>query len=252
MTFNRKEYMKEWTAANPEKVKEANKKWRATNPEYHREYHRRYRAANPEKAREYDRRYRAANLEKVKENKRRWAAANPEKIKESSRKWRATNPEANRKWLREHPEYNKQWKAANPQKVRASQRKWKALNPEKVRESNIKDLKTFRKKNRDDPIYKLHNSMRSAMSNALSRHKSLSTMTIIGCTVEGLFEHLESCASWEPWMTRENYGAGGWDVDHIIAISKWDRDCPLQFVLCWDKSNLQPMEHIANIKKGAR
>ena len=245
--------MKEWTAANPEKVKEANKKWRANNPEYHRDYHRRYRAANPEKVREYERRYRAANPEKIREDKRRWAAANPEKIKESSRKWRATNPEANRKWLREHPEYNKQWKAANPQKVLASQRKWKALNPEKVRESNIKDLKTFRKKNRDDPIYKLHNSMRSAMHIALKgKSKSVSTMTIIGCTVEGLFEHLESCASWEPWMTRENYGRGGWDVDHIIACATFDLTDPEQQRTCFNWSNLQPLEHIANIKKGMR
>ena len=77
-------------------------------------------------------------------------------------------------------------------------------------------------------------------------------MVIIGCTVEELFEHLESCASWEPWMTREKYGKNGWDVDHIISISRWDELCPLQFALCWDKSNLQPMEHIANIKKGAK
>jgi len=99
----------------------------------------------------------------------------------------------------------------------------------------------------------MHQNMRSGMSGALQgRSKSASTMEIIGCTVEELFEHLESCASWEPWMIRKKYGAGGWDVDHIISIRKWDENCPLQFILCWDKSNLQPMEHIANIKKGAR
>jgi len=95
--------------------------------------------------------------------------------------------------------------------------------------------------------------MRSAVSNALAgRRKSASTMKIIGCSVEEFFEHLESCVKWEPWMTRERYGKGGWDVDHIIAIEKWDKNCPLQFALCWEKSNLQPMEHIKNIKKGAK
>ena len=84
------------------------------------------------------------------------------------------------------------------------------------------------------------------------RSKSTSTMKIIGCTSEELWKHLESCASWEPWMTRKKYGVGGFDVDHIIAISRWCENCPLQFALCWDKSNLQPLEHIANIKKGAR
>ena len=77
-------------------------------------------------------------------------------------------------------------------------------------------------------------------------------MKIIGCTVEELFKHFESCSTWDSWMTRENYGKGGWDVDHIIAVAKWDQNCPLQFIACWDKSNLQPMEHIANIKKGAK
>ena len=77
-------------------------------------------------------------------------------------------------------------------------------------------------------------------------------MKIIGCTVEELFKHFESCSTWEPWMTRESYGRGGWDVDHIIPITKWDQNCPVQFAKCWHKSNLQPMEHIANIKKGAK
>ena len=74
-------------------------------------------------------------------------------------------------------------------------------------------------------------------------------MDISGCSLEGVFQHLENCETWESWMTRENYGK--WDVDHIIAIAKWDPNCPLQFALCWDKSNLQPSEHIANIRKGA-
>ena len=150
-------------------------------------------------------------------------------------------------------EYMKQWRAVNLEKGRKSSEKWRAENPEKVREQRKKDLKTYREKNRDNPNWKLHQNMRSAMSSALrGRYKSASTMEIIGCTVEGLFEHLESCASWEPWMTPEKYGAGGWDADHIIPIAKWSKDCPLQFALCWDKSNLQPLEHIANIRKGAK
>jgi hypothetical protein len=194
-----------------------------------KEYYRKYRAANPEKGRESTRKYRAAHPEKVRDAKKKWKAENPEKVRESSRKYRA----------------------ANPEKVREATRKYRATNPEKVTEQNKKGLKTFRKKNRNNPLWKMHQNMRSGMSGALQgRSKSASTMEIIGCTVEELFEHLESCASWEPWMIRKKYGAGGWDVDHIISIRKWDENCPLQFILCWDKSNLQPMEHIANIKKG--
>ena len=166
------------------------------------------------------------------------------------REWRAKNPE---KTKEQNKKDLKIFRIKNPGYFYEYTRKWRAKNPEKTSEQNKKDLKTYRIKNRNNPIYRMQQNMRSAMSAALAgKRKSQSTMNIIGCTVEKLFEHLESCLSWESWMTRENYGKNGWDVDHIIAISNWSKNCPLQFALCWDKSNLQPMEHIENIKKGAR
>ena len=166
------------------------------------------------------------------------------------REWRARDPEKTKKQNRKDL---KTFRIKNPGYNEKHQKKWRAENPEKVSKQNKKDLKTFRIKNRSNPIYRMQQNMRSAMWAALAgRRKSQSTMNIIGCTVEELFEHLESCLSWEFWMTRENYGKNGWDVDHIIPISKWSENCPLQFALCWDKSNLQPMEHIENIKKGAK
>jgi len=213
----RKEYRRKWRAENLEKSREYNKKFRENNPEYHKKW----REDNPEKWRES---YRKAHV--------KWAANNPEKARESyrkaSRKWRENNPEkareldikSGRNRKENNPEYYNKWRKA---------------------------------KRKTDPNFRLHCNMRSAMSNALAgRSKSASTMKIIGCSVEEFFEHLESCVKWEPWMTRERYGKGGWDVDHIIAIEKWDKNCPLQFALCWEKSNLQPMEHIKNIKKGAK
>ncbi len=234
---------RKWRAANPEKVKEAGRKWRAANPEKNKEYLRKWRAANPEKVKEYQRKYTLANPEKNKEASRKWRAKDPEKARkyntQKNRIWRANNPEkpreASRKYREANPEYQRKWNAANPERIKKCRREWK------------------KHKRATDPNWKLTQNMRSGMNNALAgRSKSAPTMKIIGCTAEALFKHLLSCASREPWMTRENYGKGGWDVDHIIAIQKWDYGCPLQFALCWDKSNLQPMEHIANIKKGAK
>jgi len=234
---------RKWRAANPEKVKEASRKWRAANPEKYKEYLRKWRAANPEKVKEYNRKYTLANPEKNKEASRKWRAKDPEKARkyntQKNRIWRANNPEkpreASRKYREANPEYQRKWNAANPERIKKCRREWR------------------KHKHETDPNWKLTQNMRSGMNNALAgRSKSAPTMKIIGCTAEALFKHLLSCASREPWMTRENYGKGGWDVDHIIAVQKWDYNCPLQFALCWDKSNLQPMEHIANIKKGAR
>ena len=196
-----------------------------------------------EKDREYSRKWNAANPEKVKEYKKKWYAANTEKKKEINRKWYAANPEKQRK-------ANRKWKAANPEKVKEFNRKWYVANPEKVREIQRKYAAY---KRATDPNFRLIKNMRTSLCNSIKgRRKSAPTMKIIGCTVEELFKHFESCSTWEPWMTRENYGKGGWDVDHIIAVSKWDQNCPVQFAKCWHKSNLQPMEHIANIKKGSK
>ena len=247
MTLNKKEYYRKWAAANPEKVREASRKWRTNNPEKARESQRKWRANNPEKAREYYKKWNAANPGKNTEAQRIWRSKDPEKYRENNtlrnRIWRAKNPEKPR-------ESSRKWRTANPERQYEASRKWRLENVEEVR---IFRRKWKKHKRETDPNWRLTENMRSAMNGALKgQRKAASTMKIIGCTVEELFEHLESCASWEPWMTRENYGRGGWDVDHIIAISKWDRDCTLQFALCWDKSNLQPMEHIANIKKGGR
>jgi uncharacterized protein (DUF2249 family) len=78
--------------------------------------------------------------------------------------------------------------------------------------------------------------------------KSASTMELIGCTPNELRRHMESL--FEPWMTWENQGRGGWDIEHKKAMSNFDFRYPAQQRACCNWSNLQPMEHMANIKKG--
>jgi hypothetical protein len=108
-----------------------------------------------------------------------------------------------------------------------------------------------RNKTKNDPNFRLTKNLRKRIWDALKgKNKSASTMELIGCTIEELWTHLES--KFEPWMTRKNYGKGGWDVDHIEACSKFDQTYPEQQRKCFHWSNLQPMEHIANMKKGAR
>ena len=73
-------------------------------------------------------------------------------------------------------------------------------------------------------------------------------MKLIGCTPDELRQHLES--KFEPWMNWENQGLGGWDMDHIKACFHFNLEDPKQQRACFNWSNLQPMEHIANLKKG--
>jgi len=176
--------------------------------------------------------------EKYQANKK-WQAENPISIKNARDKWNKNNKDkknaGQREWTKKNPDWIKNWKKENIEQVRFKKNIWQ------------------KGKILSDPSFRLTKNMRTALSSSLKgRSKSKSTLEIIGTTLEELWTHLKSCKSWEPWMTEENYGKNGWDVDHIIPIKLWDFNCPLQFALCWDKSNLQPMEHIENIKKGSK
>ena len=222
---------------------------------------------------EYGKEYRLKNKEQQKKNKKEWDFKNKEQRKKNKKEWDFKNKEHVQRYRKEYDfknkePINKQRRKRrsipqNKERVNKQNKKWRSKNPEWVKNygknyNSIPQNKERRNKQskhrrETDPDFKLTHNMRKLMSHALQgRGKSTSTMKIIGCTAEELWKHLESCSSWEPWMTRKNYGRNGFDVDHIIPCKKWDYDCPLQFALCWEKSNLQPLEHIKNLKKGAK
>ncbi|KKM70439.1 hypothetical protein LCGC14_1440750 [marine sediment metagenome] len=55
-------------------------------------------------------------------------------------------------------------------------------------------------------------------------------------------------------MTWENYGKGGWEVDHIIPKSVFNYTKPEDedFNRCWALKNLQPMWGPENQSKNAK
>tara|TARA_R110002051_G_C8474091_1_gene460561 strand:+ start:19 stop:642 length:624 start_codon:yes stop_codon:yes gene_type:complete len=192
------------------------------------------------------------DLMNKKEQRKQWYSKNTEKVRESRKKWKEANPEKVR-------ESNRKWNAKNTEKVREINRKWNAKNPEKRKEINRKSrkkhpetTKKWRKHKRaTDPNWRLRQNLGTRISRVLGgTNKSANTMALIGCTIEELWIHLESSPKWEPWMTRENYGrSGGWDIDHIRPCVSFDLTDPKQQRICCNWSNLQPMEHIENIKK---
>ena len=171
MTYNRKEYMKEYYLKNKEHRNEYQKEYDLKNKEYKREYMKGYNLKN----------------------------------KESYKKWRLENKEH----IRNHE----------------------------------------RNKYQTDVNFKLRKICRNRIRKALKGEtKSVGTMELIGCTIDELRRHIES--KFEPWMTWKNHGL--WDIEHIKAMSRFDLSNPAQQRACCNWSNLQPMEHIANMKKGAK
>jgi hypothetical protein len=79
--------------------------------------------------------------------------------------------------------------------------------------------------------------------------------TLVGYTIEEVVRHLES--KFLPRMTWENYGrqdGTGWQIDHIVPKSwfKIKEAGDDEFRKCWALSNIQPMWHPENARKGNR
>ena len=173
-----------------------------------------------------------------------------EKEKESKKKWRLKNKEKIAKYNKQYNLNNrdnrKEYRLNNKESKIKYNKKYRLNNKEHL--SKVK-LNYQREQYKNNPNFKLKRNLRGRVWSALKGiSKSAPTMELLGCSVDKLWNHLES--KFESWMTKENYGL--WHVDHIIACAKFDLTCPEQQRTCFHYTNLQPLEAIKNMRKGAR
>ena len=153
----------------------------------------------------------------------------------------------------------KKWKQNNPEKTRASVRKYRKKNPEKERARDKKRSKRpeykkrknarHRERIKTDPQYRLAHNLRSRVHNVFKgKAKSASTMTLLGCSIPHLKDHLEK--QFLPGMTWENYGT--WHMDHMMPMASFDLNDPEQQRQCCHYTNLQPMWATENMCKNAK
>jgi len=187
-----------------------------------------------------------------KEQRKEYYLKNREKLKEYSKEYRLKNRES-----------IKEYRLKNKERIEEQRKEYTLKNKEytselrrgyylKNRKQNIKNqIKYHKYKYQTDINFRLLNICRSRTLKALKGFdKSASTIKLLGCTSDELRQHIESL--FKSGMTWENQGKGGWDIDHIKACFHFNLADPEQQRACFNWSNLQPMEHIENIKKGAR
>ena len=99
-----------------------------------------------------------------------------------------------------------------------------------------------------DPSFRIIQAMRARTRGILKgTDKSKKSFEYVGVpNIEFFWKHLEKL--FKPGMTRENYGL--WEVDHIKAVSTFDRTDPKQIEICFNYKNCQPMWSLENKKKG--
>ena len=80
----------------------------------------------------------------------------------------------------------------------------------------------------------------------------ISAVRDLGCSIPELIEHLES--QFKTGMSWKNYGnkTGQWSIDHIRPFASFNMSDPEQVKQAVHYTNLQPMWHSDNLKKGAR
>ena len=188
--------------------------------------------------REYNRNYYQKNKESMDRKAREWRINNSERYRGYQQKYYQENRDRFNKlgaeWYRKNPEKAKEilQKYRSSEKGRAMVKKWKS-------------------KKQKDPSYRLANSISCSLRDALRDGKQGRRWeSIVKYTLEDLTKHLES--QFKEGMSWDNYGRGGWEIDHIRPVSsfKFSGVCDPAIVECWALENLQPLWGVENAKKG--
>lgn len=146
----------------------------------------------------------------------------------------------------------RRWRVANRAKHNEYAKRTRANRTPERREAFLRWLRAYQAKRRLDGRYRLIASIRSQLVLIL-RGKYPGTKGLLrrlGYSRHALIAHLE--AQFQPDMSWDNYGRGGWEVDHRIPVKAFDQSDPEQFRACWALSNLRPLWAEENRAKGAR
>jgi hypothetical protein len=160
--------------------------------------------------------------------------------------------EKDKKWVENNRDtYNKcfkNWVENNKSHYQQYQQQWIDNNRDKVNEY----AKKSQLKQRQDPKVKLHHAIRARINERVKQqgtNKSKPTLEIVGLdSWDKLREHIE--LQFTDGMNWDNYGnqPGNWSIDHIIPISSAKTEEEIYKLNHY--TNLRPMWHIDNIKKG--
>lgn len=213
-------------------------------------------------------------LERTGKNNKKRYELKKEEIKKARRERHKQNPEIDKKYYEDNREVIlQQAKERNSvpevkehrrivqkeysltengkQKNKEAQIRYREKNRDKVNEY-------YRNRRRNDTRYRLRQNFSHEVWFSLKEGKSGSCFKFLSYTLDDLIKHLLNHPRRESWMTLENYGGKAnekertWWIDHIKPVSSFNFKCEQdeEFQKCWALENLQPMEKIANIKKG--
>jgi hypothetical protein len=186
---------------------------------------------------------RPERIEMARKSRDRYYSKNKEKQSESSKEKYRQNPEF-------YIKKAKLWKENNKERSDEWKKKYLSNNKDKINKYFRDYMKELRA---TSPHYRIKMNMSYAIWRGLRKNKfGHSWQDLIPYTPKELMDHLES--KFTDGMSWQNYGKGGWHIDHVIPQSyfKFDSYDHPAFIACWSLSNLQPMWSNQNLSKGNR
>ena len=145
------------------------------------------------------------------------------------------------------------WRADNAERHRASHAAWKAANRGRLTEYK-RDYDNHRK--RKDHVFKLVMTVRSRVATALrasrlkgQRVTARGALRYLGCPFDDFVQHIES--QFTDGMSWENFGRGGWHVDHIYPLGRANLTDPVELLAAFNWRNCRPLWGAENMIKQA-
>lgn len=202
-----------------------------------------YRVANPEKKQEQDKTWREKNIDDVRKKGTEYRNENLIEINKKAREFRKNNPDV---MTNQNQKYRKKYL----EKIRERERQYRKNNVEEIKKRAGKHYLLVK----NDPMFKLNMSISAGMRRSLRCSKNgYHWEFLVPYTQLELRAYLESL--WEPWMNWNNYGnrPGCWVIDHIKPIVAFNFTSyeDQEFRDCWALSNLRPLDHNKNCRKGS-
>lgn len=287
---NCKECRKQYYYNNKEKLNKKSKQYKINNKDKIDAYNAKYREDNREIMRERCRQYRKNNLNKEKKRIKKYCSEHKEQINAQRRSRYKSNKKIELQKRKIYQEKNQekikiqrqQYYQKNKKKISQKAKEYRSNNIEKFkkkdREQYLKHkekiiarhkqyyqnnkeklLKYQSKRNKEkydnDYMFRLNHSISTNIFKSLqhTRHKKGKRHweTLIDYDIKILKSHLEQ--QFQKGMTWEKYGLL-WHIDHIFPKSwfKFESYEDIDFKLCWDLNNLQPLWKIDNLNKHAK
>ena len=164
----------------------------------------------------YNKKYYLDNKERLNKKSKEYYEKKRETISISKKEYYNDNKELISKKRKEYYENNKE-------KIKERKKLYRKNNKIKI----AKQKADSQRKHLSTTLGKLKHNIRAAIRRSLIENgysKKYSSEDILGCSTEEFKKHIEN--KFKPWMTWENKGLYngeinfGWDLDHIIPLSK--------------------------------